>query len=185
MARISIFSLGLCTLAFSQSAYASIPQLDPTWYASQIFWLTICFGLLIVLVKVNIAPTIGNVLEARKRAIDSAIAEAETMRNKAADANATMTSGMSSAKANASALLLKAQREQAERLARANAELEADLKAKTDTADRSIDAAKNAALQEISSGAAEVAQAMVKQLLGQSVSAEASKAAVSAASKAA
>ena len=70
-------------LIFSK-AYASddgMPQLNPEFWVSQIFWLTIIFGSLYVLLSKLILPKISNNLEARKSQIAENIESAEKKRN--------------------------------------------------------------------------------------------------------
>ena len=47
-----------------------MPQFDPTYFASQLFWLYACFIVLFILLSVFAMPKIGAVLEERQKRID-------------------------------------------------------------------------------------------------------------------
>jgi F-type H+-transporting ATPase subunit b len=60
-----------------------MPQFDPTFYASQLFWLYVSFGLLFVLLSVIAIPRIDAVLENRRITINDNIDKAEILRTEA------------------------------------------------------------------------------------------------------
>ena len=59
---------------------SGMPQLDPEFWISQIFWLTITFGILYVVLSKLILPKISANLEARKSQIVENIEAAEKQR---------------------------------------------------------------------------------------------------------
>ena len=80
--RIS-FYLILFSFLFYKEAFASdtgMPQLNPEFWISQIFWLTLIFGALYVLLSKFILPKISNNLETRKSQIVENIESAEKQR---------------------------------------------------------------------------------------------------------
>ena len=74
-----LFELFLCGKVFS--AEEGMPQLNPEFWASQIFWLVLIFGSLYILLSKLILPKISNNLEARKSEIAENIEAAEKQRN--------------------------------------------------------------------------------------------------------
>ena len=62
------------------SAEEGMPQLNPEFWASQIFWLILIFGSLYILLSKLILPKISNNLEARKSQIAENIEDAEKKR---------------------------------------------------------------------------------------------------------
>ena len=80
--RIS-FYLILFSFLFYKEAFASnegMPQLNSEFWISQIFWLTLVFGTLYVLLSKFILPKISNNLETRKSQIVENIGAAEKQR---------------------------------------------------------------------------------------------------------
>ena len=77
------FYLILFSFLYHGKAIASdkgMPQLNPEFWVSQIFWLTIIFGSLYILLSKLILPKISNNLEARKSQIAENIEAAEEQR---------------------------------------------------------------------------------------------------------
>ena len=77
------FHLILFSFLFYSKAFASdegMPQLNPEFWISQIFWLTLVFGLLYLLLSKLILPKISDNLEARKSKITENIEDAEKKR---------------------------------------------------------------------------------------------------------
>lgn len=62
---------------------AGMPQLDPTWFASQLFWLFVCFIVLYVFMVRGIIPRIREVLETRQHRVDADIEFARSMQEEA------------------------------------------------------------------------------------------------------
>ena len=73
------FSFLYCMEAFSAES-GGMPQLNPEFWVSQIFWLTLTFGILYVVLSKLILPKISNNLEARKSQILENIEAAEKQR---------------------------------------------------------------------------------------------------------
>ena len=83
MANRITFYLILFSFLFYKEAFASeggMPQLNPEFWISQIFWLTLVFGTLYVLLANFILPKIRNNLETRKSQIVENIGAAEKQR---------------------------------------------------------------------------------------------------------
>lgn len=62
---------------------AGLPQLDPSTYPSQIFWLVIMFAVLYLVFSRRVLPEISGVLENRREHIDSDFASAEKLQKEA------------------------------------------------------------------------------------------------------
>lgn len=75
-------------LLANEGGKAGLPQLDTSWYSSQIFWLLLVFGLLYFVVGKIIAPKIGGVIESRQAKIDNDLARAEQLIKLAGDEKA-------------------------------------------------------------------------------------------------
>jgi len=81
--KIAFYYLILISLPSYGKAFASdggMPQLNPEFWISQIFWLTLIFGSLYVLLSKLILPKISDNLEARKSQITENIESAEKQR---------------------------------------------------------------------------------------------------------
>ena len=70
-----------------------MPQLDTTWFASQIFWLIIAFSVLYYLLSRKALPRLAEILEARQDRIAADLDEAERLRREAEEALASLPAG--------------------------------------------------------------------------------------------
>ena len=75
----SIFFSFLCLEAFSAES-GGMPQLNPEFWISQIFWLTLTFGTLYIILSKLILPKISDNLETRKSKILENIEAADKQR---------------------------------------------------------------------------------------------------------
>jgi len=75
----SIFFSFLSLEAFAAES-GGMPQLNPEFWISQIFWLTLTFGILYLVLSKFILPKISNNLESRKSKILENIEAAEKQR---------------------------------------------------------------------------------------------------------
>ena len=63
---LNIFYFSFCTVAVKSAEKGGMPQLDPEFWVSQIFWLTITFGTLFLVLSKFILPRISKNLEQRR-----------------------------------------------------------------------------------------------------------------------
>lgn len=94
-----------------------MPQLDLSTYASQAFWMVLCFSLLWLLLSIFITPKIADVLEQRKRKIDDYIRKAEKLNQQAKASLEKYEQTLNAAKAKAAADIAANQKESAAFLA--------------------------------------------------------------------
>ena len=107
--RLSALPLFLFALLASSMAQAQgeehasggLPQFDPHWWPSQIFWLAVCFVILYVVFARRILPDIGGVLETRRAHIEGNIALAEKLKREAEEAKAAHEAGLDNARTEA------------------------------------------------------------------------------------
>ena len=85
MFKRKFFKQLILLIAFTNSVNATesagMPQLDPQYWISQIFWLIISFGFLLICLSRFILPKISNNLESRKSQILENIETADKQRN--------------------------------------------------------------------------------------------------------
>lgn len=148
------------------SESAGMPQMDPTWFKNQLFWLAVSFALLYVIVSSTIAPGVGKVLKKREEAIRTAIAKAEELKATAAATRGDFEAGLNDARTKAAAMIAKAQAEAAQTAVEAQAQLAAELETKNGFATQAVAKAVAKARTSVDDAADELAEAMVAKLLG-------------------
>jgi F-type H+-transporting ATPase subunit b len=136
---------------FSMEAFAAesggMPQLNPEFWISQIFWLTLTFGILYIILSKLILPKISDNLESRKSQILENIEAAEKQRENSEEKLKEYEEIVSKSKMEAKSIFNQA-REKALK----------DISAKKEVLDKQIDEEISKAEQEIKelqSGAAE------------------------------
>ncbi len=87
-----------------------LPQLDPTWYASQLFWLVVCVLVMHLLLAHVVLPRLHAVVQGRATFTTVALEEAERFKRNAEDARLKYEQALADARAQANALLADAER---------------------------------------------------------------------------
>lgn len=147
-----------------------IDQLGESWYlASQLFWLALVFGFILIVVGYGMMPKVEATVEARDRKIADDVAAAKVARDAADAIEADWQAQSAAARADAQALIAKAKDKAAKdaekRLAKANADIEARLA----SAEQEIASARASALAEVENVASDAARELVGRLSGISV----------------
>lgn len=158
------------------------PPFDPATFPSQLLWLAITFGALYLLMSKIALPRIGSILDNRKSIIDADLAAADAARQKTDAAIAAYESALASARSKAQGIANETREKIQADLAAKRSAVEADLTAKVAEAESRIAATKREALTHVDEIAAETAQAVVGQIIGE-VPADSVRSAVAKAQK--
>ncbi len=143
-----------------------MPQLDPSSYPSQLFWLVLTFvPLFFILWKVAL-PKVAAVLAARQARIESDLDRAATLRDEAAEVLAQYEAALAGAHERARAALRKLADEMAAEAAARHAELGLRLGERVKDAEARIAGARETALANIRGIAGEAAEAATERLIG-------------------
>ena len=163
------------------AAEAAFPPFDPTYFASQLFWLAISFALLYFILSRFILPRIGGAIEERKDRIADNLDAAAQMKAQADETVDAYEKELAEARARAQAVAAEARAEVDKDIAEATREADAALDAKLAESETRIQAARETALAEVRSIASEAAAAAAKHLGDLEVSAADAEKAVDAA----
>lgn len=148
----------------SEEKKMAVPQFDPSSFASQLFWLAICFAALYVLMAKVALPRVGFVIEQRTSKIEQDVDAAKTAAAEASSLQAGYEAALSTARntareqlgaANAAAIATQTQA-----LAKQNAALVTRLQ----QAESTIAGAREAALANITPTAVATASAVLGKL---------------------
>jgi F-type H+-transporting ATPase subunit b len=144
-----------------------LPQFDPQWWAGEIFWFLVIFGLVFALMGKVFAPRIARTIDQREDRIAGDIGAARKLRDEA-EAQAA------AAAAETAQARVRAQKLAAEARARANAEIasvqaaeEAKLAESTAAAEVAIRTARDQAMTNVRKIARDTARAIVEKLTGE------------------
>ena len=146
-----------------------MPQLDPTTFPPQLFWLVILFVLLYLLMSRVALPRISDVLEERQERIDDDLQKAEQLRSDAQAVLEAYERTMAEGRAQAHEIVRTAAEKMAAEAAERHAALGERLGRQTAEAEARIAAERDAAIANIRSVATEVAQQATSKLIGTEV----------------
>lgn len=141
-----------------------MPQLDPTWFSSQLFWLALTFvGLYIVLSRM-VLPPLMDVMARRQQTIAGDIGAAQRMKDEAEHARATYEKTLNEARAKAQNLLAEATAKHKTEAESRMRELDRQIERKLADASRRIADQKAQMLDELVPTSAELAAMIVEKI---------------------
>ena len=143
-----------------------MPQLDPSTFTAQLFWLVVWFGLLyLLMVKVGL-PRIAVAIDARRQRREDDLARAQRLKSEAEEVSAAFQRTMSEARAQAQAVIKQASDRLAAEAAERQRASATALAEQIATAERRIALSKEEALTEMRGVAIDVGRSVVEKLTG-------------------
>jgi F-type H+-transporting ATPase subunit b len=155
-----------------------MPQLDPSFYASQVVWLVITFVALYMVMWRVVLPRIADVLETRRLRIEHNLEKAEALKKEAEAALKAYEKALAEARAEAHGVLVEAGARMAEQAAKQDADLVKKLARTIADSEAEIARAVGAAIGGIRTVTVELAQEAGQRLIGERVDAGAAGKAV-------
>jgi F-type H+-transporting ATPase subunit b len=143
-----------------------LPQFDPTWFASQVFWLLVMFSVLYAVFARRSLPALSSIIENRKNHIQADLELAEKLTSEAEVTQAAYEKSLSGARNQSTQMLgdihasmQTTKNEQSEAFRQKS-------EAAIHAAEQRLTEAKNKALSEISDIVADVAAQAVEKIIG-------------------
>ena len=143
-----------------------MPQFDPTWFASQIFWLAIVFVVFYMLITKRVLPKMEATLAARADRIQGDLDRAAKMQQDAAAAAETHAAAIAKARDEAREILRESQAATQADLDSRQATLGAEIAKQTEAAEGRIVEARDAAMASVREIAVDAASAVTERLTG-------------------
>ncbi|MEZ5690905.1 MAG: hypothetical protein R3D71_04480 [Rickettsiales bacterium] len=147
-----------------------MPQLDPTWFVSQLFWLFVSFTLLYQLLSKMILPRLLGVIDERIGTMKSDLDAAREMKERAQQARDSYEETLKKSKQAARSLIIESQLSCKTRAEEANKSLDEQIAAQSAKAAASISAKKTELLKNLTPDAMEFSSLIVKKLTNKSPS---------------
>lgn len=145
---------------------SAFPPFDPTYFASQLFWLAVTFGLTYWLLKNVALPRIAGILADRENRIAADLKEAEAAQKAAEDSAKQFEASIAQAKANAQAIGQSARDAAAKEAEARRHQVESDLTAKMVAAEKAIAETKAKAMGNVEGIAKDAAHAIIERITG-------------------
>lgn len=147
-------------------ASAGLPQFDPTWWPSQIFWLALCFAFLYIVFSRKTLPQIGSILEARRTHIENDMRMAEELSAKAEKVKADYEQALKKSAADASATIKAVDDAAKEKLATALADFRTRYEAEITKTETRLQQSTATAMGDMDRIAAEIAADAAEKIAG-------------------
>ncbi len=152
-----------------------MPQLDPSSFASQIFWLSVFFILLYLLMSRLALPRVAGILQNRKEKISNDLDEADRLTQEVEDIEKAYEASMREAREEANSLINKALADSEAQTEARRKDLDAKIAKQLADADKKMQGAKEEAAQKVEELSIELSQLIVKRVAGIEVSETESK----------
>lgn len=148
---------------------AGLPQFDPEFFSSQLFWLVLTFGALYFVLSKWILPNVGKMIEDRRDRIQRDLAEADRMRVETDAALASYEKSLADARGRAQGIAKDTRDKLAVEVDRERQAGDQILAVKLLDTEKRIAENKARALDSVNIIAAETASAIVARLIGHEI----------------
>jgi F-type H+-transporting ATPase subunit b len=146
-----------------------MPQLDPSLFATQLFWLLVTFVTLLLIAWKVALPRIADVLNARQNRIDSDLERAQALKSDAEEVLAAYEKALADATAQAQDTHRQVVQALAAERTRRQEELSRRLSAQAREAESQISGEKQRAVDNIREATLDVVQSAATRLIGVTV----------------
>jgi len=142
-----------------------LPQLDPTWYPSQIFWLAVTFLVMFIPFKFRVLPDLSSTIERRRDKIEGDLLAAHNLKKEAEETHKTYEAIVLEARQKSSALFTNAEEKIKELEQEAYASFYKKVAEKMAETEEEVADAKVKAMDTVNDIAAEIASAAAEKLV--------------------
>lgn len=146
-----------------------MPQLDISTYASQLFWLVVCFGVLYVLLSRLALPRIATALEERRDRIADELDQAAQMKSQSEEVLAAYEALLAESRERAHALAQETRHKLQQEAEAQRQKLDAELREKVADAEARIKDSRAQAREQLQGVSSELAGLILQRLVGTSV----------------
>ena len=149
-----------------------LPQMDPTWYASQIFWMLITFCAMFLVIWRFVMPSMRATVDTRRSRIEKDLQKTEELKNEASRLLKELEAEQARVKAQSQAFFAQAQTEAQALIQQMETDFNARLSAQIAEKEQKLEQAKKEALREIARISGDLTGSIIKKIAGITVSAE-------------
>lgn len=149
-----------------------LPQLDPTWYASQSFWMLVTFCAMFLAIWRLVMPAMRATVDVRRSKIEEDIKQTEILKTEAARLLKELDAARASVRENTARLMAQAQEQAQAQTAQSEAEFTARLNEHIAQKEQALKQARESALREVASISGELTDAIVRKIGGITVPAD-------------
>jgi len=126
-----------------------MPQLNPEFFVSQLFWLVVTFSFLLVFLWRISLPRIGNILEKRERKINEDLTAAKELQSEAEKIQSTIEQQLKQARSDVSELIKTSSTSLQDKAQIEINKIDKDLDKKINDSSKAIEKIKNESVDQI------------------------------------
>ena len=185
MVRNYLKFIGFFTLLADEcfGAEGGMPQLNPKYWVSQIFWVMLIFGTLYIILWKAILPKINENLENRKSQILTDLDEAQELKNQSEKKISEYNMILSKAKQDAKKILDKTRKKINLDIENKNNQFNLEIHKEIENAEKEIKTLKLSSIKDINKISIETSSEIVRKMVGTEVNASSVSAIVEDTSK--
>ena len=161
------------------AAEAGMPQLDPTYWASQVFWLAIIFSSIYFLIAKIFIPKIKNNIDARESQIRKDIDEANLLKEEADRKLKKYNQLIDEAKINAKKIISEGRKKLNEDLQSKKDQIEKEIQKENELATKDIEKFKITSSNKVNLISEEIVSNIIKEIFGEDLNKSSIKATIS------
>jgi F-type H+-transporting ATPase subunit b len=165
------------------AAEAGMPQLDPTYWASQAFWLILIFTTLYIALSNLFIPKIKNNIDSRENKIKDDLDEAHKLKNLAEQKLKEYELSIENAKKEVQKIIFESKNKLSSEIQSKKKEFDKEIENEIRTAEKEIENLKKNSLKNISTISEEMASKVIEQISGEPMNQSSVKAAILEATK--
>lgn len=141
-----------------------MPQLDPTWFVSQLFWLVLTFATLFFLLKSRVLPSVQNILAGRQQVVSSDLTRAQSLKSEADQARQDYERALADARMRAQQIMDDVALEHKNQSDALSKQMDVQIAQKLAEADKKIAAKKYELMESLTPTAVDISAMIVEKL---------------------
>ena len=178
--RLFILIIGFFTTSEINllAAEAGMPQLDPTYWASQAFWLVLIFTALYLVLSNLFIPKIKDSIDNRENKIKDDLDEAQKLKNLAEQKLKEYELSIEKAKKEVQKIIFESKNKLNLEIQNKKKKFEKEMETEIESAEKEIKSLKKESLKNISIISEEIASKVIEQISGETMNQSSVKAAI-------
>ena len=183
--RLFLLSIGILITSNTSllAAEAGMPQLDPTYWASQAFWLVLIFTALYLALSNLFIPKIKDNIDSRENKIKDDLDEAQKLKNLAEQKLLEYEQSIEDAKKEVQKIIFESKNELNSQIQSKKKQFDKEIEKEIKAAEKEIEDLKKESLKSISTISEEMASQVIEKISGEPMNRSSVKAAVLEATK--
>jgi len=178
--RLFLLSIGIFTISktYLLAAEAGMPQLDPTYWASQAFWLILIFSSLYLALSNLFIPKIKDNIDNRESKIKDDLDEAQSLKNLAEQKLKEYELSIENAKKEVQKIIFESKNELNSQMQNKKKEFDKEIENEIKAAEKEIENLKKESIENISIISEEMTTRVIEQISGEPMNQSSVKAAI-------